>query len=208
LEAPEIAVARYAAQISLWALYVSGGALFISACVFALELRRWFEEGVKLSVSIMADAKIFGGGRVDANTYLSATVTNRGSAPTTLTHMLLYNYQNQLASLVPDRIFWMLNRLSRRLPDRVISWFGKLRPETAVVNSIGAPGPIPFVLQPGHTWVGTAIQTPELEEWISKGGLFVGIVGSHSDRTLFKRVRHWKLPKDTKTIEPPHRPEI
>ena len=55
--------------------------LFISALgVFALELRRWFDEGVKLSVSIMADAKVFSIGRVDTNTYLSATVTNRGSA--------------------------------------------------------------------------------------------------------------------------------
>jgi hypothetical protein len=61
MDTPEVAVARYAARIWLWALYASGGALFISACVFALELRRWFDEGVRLSLSIMADAKLIGG---------------------------------------------------------------------------------------------------------------------------------------------------
>jgi hypothetical protein len=200
LDAPEIAVARYAAQISLWALYVSGGALFISAGVFALEIRRWFDEGVKLAVTIMANAKLLGGGRVDPNTYLSATVTNRGSAPTTITHMLLYNYRNRLAQHVPDRAFWLINRLARHMPDRLTWWIKKLRPETAVVNSIGAPGPIPFVLQPGHTWVGMAIYTPDLEKMIGAGRLYVGIVGSHSDKTLFKLARRWKPPKDAKTI--------
>jgi hypothetical protein len=191
MDAPEIAVARYAAQISLWALYVSGGALFISACVFALELRRWFDEGVKLSMTIIPDAKLFGGARPDPNTYVSATVTNRGSAPTSITHMVLYNYRNRLARYVPGRLI-------RYAPSRLIPWIRKQLPQTFIVAATGAPGPLPYVLQPGHTWVGMATHTPELEQMIEAGRLYVGIIGSHSDKTLFKAVRRWRPPKDAK----------
>lgn len=44
-----------------WALGVSIGSLCVSFAAFALQLRRWFDEGVKLSMSVMADAKFFGG---------------------------------------------------------------------------------------------------------------------------------------------------
>ena len=77
-----------AVQIASWALAVSFLSMIIAACAFILQLRRWFDEGVKLSVLVMADAKKFGGGPVDNNTYVSVTVTNRGDAPTTLTHMV------------------------------------------------------------------------------------------------------------------------
>ena len=160
MDTPEVAVARYAAQISLWALYVAGGALFVSACVFGLELRRWFDEGVRLSISIMVDVKIVGVGHQDDNTYVSVTVTNRGSAPTTVTHIYLYNYPNRLAQRVP-------NRASLRLKS--------LRPETFFVIAIGHPGPLPYVLEPGRTWTGTAIQTPNVDRMIDGGRLYVGI---------------------------------
>jgi hypothetical protein len=77
-------------------------------------------------------------------------------------------------------------------------WFKRLRPQTFVINAIGAPDQLPFVLQPGHTWVGMATHTPDVERMIVGGRLYVGIIGSHSDKTLFKRVRRWKPPKDAK----------
>jgi hypothetical protein len=183
MDPPEIAVARYAAHISLWALYVSGGALFISACVFALELRRWFDEGVKLSMSVMSNAKLVGGIEEDKNTYLSVSVTNRGSAPTTITHMVLFNYPSYLA---------------RWIPSRLTRWMKQLRPETFIISNTGAPGKIPYVLQPGHTWIGMATYTPDLEQMIEAGRLYVGIIGSHSDKTFLRRVRHWKPPRNAK----------
>jgi hypothetical protein len=183
MDTPEVAVARYATRIALWALYVSGGALFVSACVFALELRRWFDEGVKLSMSVMADAMLIGSGREDRNTYLSVSVTNRGSAPTSITHMVLYNYPSRSAQYIPN---WLTR------------WMKGQRPRTSIVTNTGAPGPLPYVLQPGHNWVGMATHTPELEQMIEAGRLYVGIIGSHSDRTLFRRVRRWKPPTDAK----------
>jgi hypothetical protein len=88
LDSPEVAVARFAARISLWALCVSGGVLFISVCVFGLELRRWLNEGVRLSLTVITDARLISGSQEDKNTYVSLTVMNRGSAPTTITHMI------------------------------------------------------------------------------------------------------------------------
>jgi hypothetical protein len=136
-------------------------------------------------MSILPDAKLIGGVQVDKNAYLSVTVTNRGSAPTSITHMVLYNYQSRLAQYFP--------RLLTRY-----RWMKKRRPQTFVINTIGVPGPVPYVLQPGHTWVGMATHTPDLEQMIEAGRLYVGIIGSHSDKTLFKRVQRWKPPKDAK----------
>lgn len=183
MDSPEVAVARYAARISLWALGFSAGALAVSAGAFALEVRRWFDEGVKLSMSIMVAAKFFGGGLEDKHTYLAVHLTNRGSAATTITHFVLYDYPSKLAMRIPD---W----LGR--------WMKKQWPKTAVVNT-GAPGdPLPYVLQPGHTWAGYARHTPDLEQMIAGGRLHAGIIGSHSDKILFKRVRRWTPPKDAK----------
>jgi hypothetical protein len=89
MDSPEIAVARYAANISLWALGVSAGSLVVAGCAFVLELRRWFDEGVKISMTEMPEAKLFGGGVQDDKTYLAITVANRGTAATTITHMVL-----------------------------------------------------------------------------------------------------------------------
>jgi hypothetical protein len=176
----ELDVARYAANVSLWALCVSGGALFISACIFALELRRWFDEGVRLSMSLMIGARVVG---EDGTKYLSLTVANRGSAPTTITHMVLFNYPSYLARHLP---IWLSARIKR------------FRPETFFVNSIGAPGPLPYLLEPGRIWNGRATQTSDVEKMIDAGGLYVGVVCSHNNKTLFKRVRRWRPPPDAK----------
>jgi hypothetical protein len=80
MDSPEVAVAKFAARVSEWALVVSGASLLFAACAFALELSRWFDEGVKLSMSVMPEAKLYGGDLPDDNTYLALTVTNRGTA--------------------------------------------------------------------------------------------------------------------------------
>jgi hypothetical protein len=65
-----------------------------------------------------------------------------------------------------------------------------------IVNTVLMP--IPYVLEPGRTWQGMAAHTPELVEMIGGGRLFVGVIGSHSDKPLFRRVRKWIPPKDAK----------
>jgi hypothetical protein len=57
MDSPEVAVARYASQVSYWSLILSGSSFCIAFSVFLLELRRWFDEGVRLSMSMIVDAK-------------------------------------------------------------------------------------------------------------------------------------------------------
>jgi hypothetical protein len=111
-----------------WALSVSIGALCVSVAAFALQFRRWLDEGVKLSMAVIADALI-GGATRDENTYIAITVTNRGTAATTITHMLLYNYA--------DRLSLFLHFLRR--------WFKKRRPSIVLVNTVLMP--LPYVLE-------------------------------------------------------------
>ena len=133
-------------------------------------------------MSVMVDAKFFGGITEDKKTYLSITVTNRGSAATTLTHMVLYNYPNRLSLLLS---YW---------PRFLRLWFKKHRPQTFIVNTVQMP--LPHVLEPGRNWHGMAVHTPQFEQMIKGGRLFVGVIGSHSHKTLFQRVRRWTPPKD------------
>jgi hypothetical protein len=103
----------------MWAFGISAGSLVVAACAFVLELRRWFDEGVKLSMSVMPDAKLVGGG-VEDKTYLAITVANRGTAATTITHMVLFNYPGRLSlflSKLPIVIF--------KRPRFLWRWFAK-----------------------------------------------------------------------------------
>jgi hypothetical protein len=189
MDSPEIAVARYAAKISLWALGLSGGSLVVAGCAFVLELRRWFDEGVKLSMSVMPDATLVGGGVKDPKTYLHITVANRGTVATTITHMVLYNY--------PSRLSRFLSRLPLiffRHPRALRRWFEKQGRETFVVRA----DQIPHVLDPGRTWQGMATHSLEIEKMIKGGRLFVGVIGSHSGKPFLRRVRRWTPPKDAK----------
>jgi hypothetical protein len=167
-----------------WALGVSIGSMCVSVAAFALQFRRWLDEGVKLSMSVMAEAKLFGDEPPDENTYLAITVTNRGTAATTITHMVLYNY--------PDRLSLFLSKC----PPSVRGWFKKHRPATFIVNTVRMPPP--HVLEPGRTWHGMAVHTPDMAKMMKDRRLFVGVIGSHSNRPFFRRVRTWTPPKDTK----------
>jgi hypothetical protein len=174
-----------ATQIALWALGISFFSLIISACSFVLEFRRWFDEGVKLTLSVIPEAKMFGGPIPDENTYVSVTVTNRGDAPTTLTHLVVYAYPNTLAVYTPRRL---------------LRWFKQLKPKMWLIANTGGPNPIPYTLEPGRYWVGMALHTPEVKAAMTAGQLYVGMVSSHSDKTLFKRVRLWKPPSDAEAV--------
>ena len=178
----ELDVARYAARISLWALGVAGGSLLVATSLFALEVRRWFSEGVRLSMSIMVDAKRVAGPTKDPNTYLAITVSNRGSSPTTITHMVLYIFPNRLSRWLP------------RYPKWLFRLFKKHWPETRIIPEPGNQ-PLPYVLEPGHRWLGMAIQTSELDNSIDTKCVCVGVIGSHSDKPFLKIVRRWNSAK-------------
>ncbi len=150
------------ATITALAIY----AAIISTGALALEIRRWFESGPRLSLLMIPVAQTRGG-ISDENRYLHITVSNRGAMPTTLTNFCLFQYKT---------IFhrWMQ------------------RPERAAVvpNTERLGGnPLPYVIVPGTDWHGATTYDQGLKDWALTGRLFVGVVSSHHHRARLKKVR-------------------
>ena len=91
--------------------------------------------------------------------YLVANVTNRGNAPTSITHMVILDYPTWAARWLPWRMLRLLN------------WHQK----QFFITNTGIPGPPPYHLEQGGHWVGMARYTDELEAMIAAGRLYVGI---------------------------------
>jgi len=154
--------------ITDWLTFVVAAyAAVVSTSAFSLEVRRWIESGARLKVSIMPEAGTVNMPGTGGKTYLVATVTNRGNAPTTITHFALRDYG---------------------------SWLGRLRSKptwTVVVPWPSPPGGspnIPKTLQPGEIWTGMALHDDQFRSRIDAGQLYVMIYASHSNKPILKRV--------------------
>ena len=144
--------------IAVIALIVSSGAL-------ALEVRRWFENRPRLYLSVMGDAITFP--EDDGQPKLALSVINRGTLPTTLTHMVAFSYPSLW------RRFWRKPKV------------------TGLVNS----DHIPAELGVNKTWLGTMIYDDALAAARAKGLLYFGVVASHTRGEFLIRVpRKRELP--------------
>ena len=159
--------------VAVYAAIVATGALF-------LEVRRWFESGPRLNIHVMPEAKTFNLPGTENNTYLVATVKNRGNSPTTITHFVLRDYGT-----------WFSHICSKPV------W-------TAVVPN-PTPHPhtsnVPKLLQPGEIWSGMARYEEDFKERVNAGYLYVLIYASHADKPVLKRVhRLAKPPEDAERV--------
>jgi hypothetical protein len=153
---------------------VAAYAAIVATAALALEIRRWFESGVRLRLSVMTDSIMVGGSLPRSkDKYIGLSVNNIGEAATTVTHMVLYKYKG----------WWQ--RLRRR-PDI-----------TAIVASPTAHSgqAFPFFLESGKYFHGLALQSDEVCEWMSEGWLYVGIIGTHSSDPILAKVRRPRVPK-------------
>ena len=141
--------------IATLALIVSSGALF-------LELRRWHESGAKLHLSVIADVPFFPG-----KARLSLAVTNRGDAPTTITHMVAFFYRN-----------WFMYLLDRHDEAFFVA---------QSAGSFGMSG-APARVSVNGVWHGTMPYTDRSQDARRKGRLYVGVVASHSSRRFLVKV--------------------
>jgi len=145
---------------------VAGYAAIVSTGALALEVRRWFESGPRLTLSIIATAKFFGGPVQDDREFITARVTNRGALPTTITNYGLLEFRTPLHALL------MKSAKAAVVPD----------------PSVGGAGRLPHVLQPGTEWTGAAVYDEGLLEWVATGRLYVAMYSSHRSRPLLRRV--------------------
>lgn len=133
-------------------------AIVVSAGALALEIRRWVESGPRLHLRLMADAVEFPA--TDDQPRLALFVTNRGSEPTTITHMVAFIYPSRWAKF-------------RRKP---ASQF--------IVNPMNAQAEVGVNRQ----WMGKMLYGDVLSDARKAGQLYVGVIASHSEKTFLLRV--------------------
>jgi hypothetical protein len=95
------------------------------------------------------------------NKYICTTVVNKGEFPTTLTHLVVFYWENRI-----DRTF-------------------KKPVKTMFVNT----NQVPKVVNPGEQWMVQALQDDEIEKMASEGYLYFGIIHTMGAKKIFRRVK-------------------
>ncbi len=145
--------------------WISLLALMIACGASALEVRRWFESGPRLRLRIIADVVMVPGD--DKRSKAGLWVTNRGAAPTTITHMVVYIYRSP--------------------------WH-RWRHKTEMEGIVNSPN-IPSEIGTNRTWFGLLYYSEDLAEARRKGRLYTGVIASHSNRTFLIRIPTAKSPE-------------
>ena len=133
----------------------------VATAALALEVRRWFESGPKLRLSVMQHARLTHDS--SNSSYIALTAINIGEVPTTITHLTLQQFPSLWSYL-------------RAKP----SW-------TALVpkpNLDGMPPVIPKLINPGEQWTGLANRTEDLIEMSKKARLYIGVVHSFCSKPV------------------------
>jgi hypothetical protein len=154
----------------------------VAASAFVLNFRTWFEKRVRLNLTVIADATLIGGSKVDDEEGLMAlTVIDRGGLTTTLTHLVVLKFDN----------------LWKRWRKRPSQSFIIPNPQ------IAGTGVIPSELDAGKKWTGIARKRPDIVPDLQDGKHFMGIYASNRDRPYLIRIPKPKasvLPAGTKTM--------
>ncbi len=137
--------------IAVLALVVGGGAL-------GLEIRRWVESGPRLRLNVMADAVM--APEDDGKPKAALWVTNRGSAPTTITHMVVFTYPSRWGRF-------------RRRPD-----MQGIIPDAKTNVELGV----------NKQWMGLLYYDAKLTEARRQGKLYVGVIASHASGPYLTRI--------------------
>lgn len=148
--------------ISIYAAIVSTSALL-------LNFKNWLDSGAKLKLTLMDNAKMFGGGAspMSPDGQIALIVTNQGSAATTITHMVMLEFPT----------------LVRRL---------RMRPaRTAFIPSPqlpGYPSNIPGELAPAHQWFGMSNDPVLTYPDARNGRFYLGIYATNRDRPYLIKI--------------------
>jgi hypothetical protein len=152
---PEAWVATYAA-------IVATGALF-------LEIRRWFESGVRLVVRVTPDMMTMGSANPehDEKDLVAVTVYNRGEVPTTLVGLSVLRY--------PTLLSYMRNRPSRA--------FVIPNPQL-----LGHPPNLPSESKAGSQWSGFVRHRPDVIKDLQDGTFYVAVTSTDRDKPYLVRI--------------------
>jgi hypothetical protein len=154
-------------------------AAIVSTSALLLNFKNWFDSGVKLKLSLMDNAKMFGDGASTSSPdgQIALIVTNQGTATTTITHMVMLEFPS----------------LYRRL---------RMRPgRTALVPSPqlpGYPSNIPGELAAAKQWFGMsndpALTYPEARN----GKFYLGIYATNRERPYLIKIPAAKTARESR----------
>jgi hypothetical protein len=157
-------------------------AAIIGTSAFLLNLKAWFDSGVKLKLSLMPDGMTIGAGpEFDERDLILLTVTNRGNSPTVITNMILFEITSP----------W------RRWRVRPNKSYEITHPQLK-----GYPQNIPSNLEPSKRWTGAIRKREDIAFNLHDGHHYTGIYASHRDRPYLIRIpkNANKLPVGTKAL--------
>ena len=180
-------------------------AVIMAAFSLALEIRRWWESGVKLKMTCVVDTIFKPNIIEEPNNHIYIVVSNRGDTPTTLTGLtfiyhptiwneLRYNFSMSfIRQMVPYSRFW--------------KYFNNTLRAEAIPHRFK-----PYFLDTGTTWHDRIFQTEEFDKYLNEGRFWLLIHASHTDKPIKRRLIRHKNRKDVTTTIPqrvvlPHKPE-
>ena len=131
------------------------------------DIWKWYWDRSHFKMDVRMNMRVTGS-PPDPNTYVMVTVSNRSGVTTTLRALWLVDYEHR----------W--RRIIRRA---VRSYFVR-----DIYYSTSMP-PLPYVLQPGHEWTGSVIQTTDVETMADRGFLSCQLQHSARKRPMTARVK-------------------
>ena len=154
-------------NINVWVAVIAAYAAIVATGALALEVRRWVEARARLVLSLSQDMAFSHDTDPDAS-YVIASATNRGTLPTTITHLSFEEYGD----------WWKAWRRKRTGLAMVV----------AIPTLAGMPQNLPSIIGPGEKWDGMAKQTDKFVEWAKKGRVYVVIYVSHRNKSYIRRI--------------------
>ena len=136
----------------------------LATVVLIWDIYKWKTSGPRLKFKVTPNMIVVGDPTREGKTFISASATNVGDRPTTITNLVMQHYNN---------------------------YFNMLRHKPSTLMIVVSPStvqPLPFILQPGQVWQGLAIQDQELENFAKGGYLVCGLCHSHSDKEIDRRI--------------------
>ena len=136
----------------------------LSTIVFFWDIFKFLSTGPKLRFSVRTGMKSINVPKLDGKRLMQTEVVNYVERPTTLTNLGHYYYENTWSRL-------------RNRPTKA-----------AVLFELNPAQPLPFELKPGAVWMGLTEQESVIEEWATKGILYVTLWHSHRKKPMWRRV--------------------
>jgi hypothetical protein len=149
-------------------IWISIYAAILATSALALNIKTWFDAGVRLKISLIPDGVVIGGDpQFDEKDLVIVTVINRGRTVTVISNLLLFEFSSK----------WDV-------------WRNRPRKSYVIPNPQlkGYPSNIPMELAPSKTWTGAFRRRDDLKFDPHDGKHYAAVCATHRDKPYFKLI--------------------